>query len=285
MPHANQHTLKVGAVSYLNTKPLVYGLEQAIAEFASLRFAVPSQLAVQMSDGRLDVGLIPAVEYFRNPQRRIISDACIACYGPVWSVRILFRKPPEQVQTLAIDEGSRTSVALSQILLAERYNIRPQLQSLPLDIDLATACPEADALLIIGDRAMHLDSIASGFVTDWDLGEEWFLHTGLPFVFAAWVANMGVDTNKLANFLEHQRDAGLNAVAEIAAENAANYALEPQQALDYLTKFLRFKLGADERAGLDLFHQKSQQLGLTSNYEQYKQHTTNFRFGPRRQKT
>ncbi len=126
-------TFRVGAVSYLNTKPLIHGLDRALPS-AELTLDLPSRLATQLHAGELDVALIPSIELFRcaSDDWSIVSDACIACRGPVWSVQLLFRKPPEQVQTLALDEGSRTSAALAQILLKDRCGIRPQLEPLPI---------------------------------------------------------------------------------------------------------------------------------------------------------
>ena len=141
-------------MAYLNTKPLIFGLEDRLEGFANLHLALPSQLASQMQDRRLDIGLIPVVEFLRNRKDyRLISDAGIACRGPVWSVRILFRVPPEQVRSLGTDEGSRTSVALSQVLLASRFGRLPDLVPFPIDSE-PKDCP-ADAVLVIGDRAMN----------------------------------------------------------------------------------------------------------------------------------
>src|ERR1700733_15959753 len=101
--------LRVGAVTYLNTKPLVYRLEQ-FAPHVELVFDLPSRLADQLAAGQLDVALIPSIEFFQNPHYTIVSDACIACRGPVRSVKLFSRVPPQNIQSLALDEGSRTSV-------------------------------------------------------------------------------------------------------------------------------------------------------------------------------
>ncbi len=108
--------LKVGAVTYLNTKPLVFRL-QHFAPQAELIFDLPSRLADKLSAGQLDVALIPSVEYFQNSSYKIVSDACIACRGSVLSVKLFCRVPATQIRSLALDEGSRTSAALTRILL------------------------------------------------------------------------------------------------------------------------------------------------------------------------
>src|SRR3954467_14277325 len=143
--------MRIGAVNYLNSKPLVYGLG-ALAPEVRLSFDLPSRLADSLAAGRLDVALIPSVEFFRGPGQRIVSDACVACCGPVLSVKLHFRVPPNEVRRLALDEGSRTSAALSRILLAELCDVRPELESLP--IGCGPESTDADAVLLIGDRAI-----------------------------------------------------------------------------------------------------------------------------------
>src|SRR5215475_4027634 len=123
--------LRVGAVTYLNTKPLVFRLPQ-FAPQAELSFDLPSRLADDLAAGRLDVALIPSIEYFQDPDYRIVSDACIACRGPVLSVKLFSRVKAAHLRTLALDEGSRTSVALVRILFRERFGLEPQ--TLPLAI-------------------------------------------------------------------------------------------------------------------------------------------------------
>jgi chorismate dehydratase len=258
----SQPTLSVGAVAYLNTKPLIFGLEDRLEGFANLHLALPSQLASQMQDRRLDIGLIPVVEFLRNRKDyRLISDAGIACRGPVWSVRILFRVPPEQVRSLGTDEGSRTSVALSQVLLASRFGRLPDLVPFPIDSE-PKDCP-ADAVLVIGDRAMNPERFRSDFFFDWDLGEQWFLETGLPFVFAMWVArNSDLDDPRIIESLEASRDEGCRNVDAIIAKYAKSYGLSDAACREYLTHYLQFRIGSLERQGLEEFSRRCSQLGL-----------------------
>ncbi|MEK0426331.1 MAG: Chorismate dehydratase, partial [Planctomycetota bacterium] len=232
-------TTRVGAVAYLNTKPLIYGLDDRLKGLGSLHLELPSRLATQMHQGKLDVGLIPVVEYLRNrSEYRLISDAGIACQGPVWSVRVLFRVPPEQVKTLGTDEGSRTSVALSQVLFASRFGKLPEL--VPFPIGSAPQDCRADAVLVIGDRAMNPERYRSDFFLDWDLGEQWFALTGLPFIFAMWVARSpAFDDPKIIRLLESSRDAGLENIDEIIAKYSASYGLTDQACREYLTHYLK----------------------------------------------
>lgn len=255
--------VRIGAVSYLNSKPLIYGLSDSLGESGALSLAVPSQLAMELNSHSIDIGLIPVVEYFQNPEFRIVSDAAIACRGPVWSVRIFFRCDPSQVKTLALDEGSRTSAALSKVLFHERFGFVPKTISLPMTADPMNA--KADAVLVIGDRAMHPENFRASFCSDWDLGQEWFTETGLPFVFAVWVArNSEYATEDLKCKLEQTRDEGIENIGKIALGASSDYRLTPDQCEDYLTNYIRFFLRKDELAGLDEFRRRCLALGLIS---------------------
>jgi chorismate dehydratase len=249
--------VRVGAVNYLNTKPLIYGLDR-YAPQAEIVLDFPSRLADDLAAGRLDVALIPSIEFFHDPSYTIISNACIACRGPVLSVKLFSRVPIESIRTLALDAGSRTSVALTRILLEERFDLRPQLQSLPVRDSLLDT--EADAVLLIGDRAMH--SPSGRFEVVWDLGDQWCRWAELPFVFAMWVARSGTDLNVLEAAFGEARDAGLAHLDEIAEREAAPLGLTRPQCVSYLRDNLYFYLGPREQRGLELFYKKAAKLGL-----------------------
>lgn len=242
--------MRIGAVNYLNSKPLVYGLER-LAPHARVLYDLPSRLADSLSTGRLDVALIPSVEWFRGSDFTVVSDACVACRGPVLSVKLHFRLPPSEVRHVALDEGSRTSAALTRILLAELYGVHPHWEPLPIGCDASST--NADAVLLIGDRAIQ--STDGDFLEVWDLGERWLRWTGLPFVFAAWVARHGLPTSEIAATLSSARDNGLRHLAEIAAREATPLGVPLELAGRYLRENLHFTLGREERAGLLRFHQ------------------------------
>ena len=149
---------RIGAVRYLNTKPLVHGLAAA---GVSVRYDLPSRLADQLAVGLLDVALIPIVEVFRHADYRIVSDACIGCRGPVMSVKVFFRTPPARVGSLAVDEGSRTSATLARILLAERYGIRPEIEVLPIGQMVVSAGDDHLAVSVPGALGVRLRTAAS----------------------------------------------------------------------------------------------------------------------------
>src|SRR3954471_15357254 len=251
--------MRIGAVNYLNSKPLVYGLD-ALAPPARLSFDLPSRLADSLLAGRLDVALIPSVEFFRSTDSTIVCDACIACRGPVLSVKLHFRVSPQQVRRVALDEGSRTSAALTRILLAEQHGIKPDWEPLPIGSGPDTT--DADAVLLIGDRAIAPCPASAGFVEIWDLGERWTQWTGLPFVFAMWVPRAGADTSELASVLSEARDNGVGHLEQIAKREGPLVGVSPELALSYFQDNLHFKFGKEERAGLRKFYALCLKHGL-----------------------
>jgi len=246
---------RIGAVQYLNTKPLVYGLA---TRGIGVSYDLPSRLADQLSAGQLDVALIPSIELFRGDGYRVVSDACIGCRGPVMSVKLFFRTQPGRVARLAVDEGSRTSATLARILLAERHGVVPQVEVLPIGAGLSDT--SADAVLLIGDRA--IGDQRGSFQLIWDLGDEWCRWTGLPFVFAVWAARPGVAAASVAPLLAAARDAGLANLASIAAAESASHGLTVPQCLSYLRDNLHYELGARERAALARFYRHAETLSL-----------------------
>jgi chorismate dehydratase len=188
---------------------------------------------------------------FRAADYMIVSDACVACRGPVLSVKLHFRVPPAEVRSVALDEGSRTSSALTQILLAELHGVAPRFE--PLAIGSGLESTAADAVLLIGDRAMRRTEDA--FCEVWDLGQKWTEWTSLPFVFATWIARAGVDTAEVAALLAAARDNGVRHLADIAAAEAAAVGIPVELASSYLRENLHFTLGPAERDGLTRFHE------------------------------
>ena len=258
----SSNPLRIGAVSYLNTKPLVYGLQQRLPD-ATISYDLPSRLADDLAQGNLDIALIPTVEYFADPQYEIISDACIACRGPVLSVTLLSRVPMSQITTLALDEGSRTSIALVQVLLKLHFGIVPEME--PLPIGAAATAVETDAVLVIGDRAM--EELENDFPYQWDLGEEWCKWSETSFVFAMWTArrDSGLEVESVVQAFQQARDEGLQNLVEISEQEAGTLGLSSEQCLGYLRDNLYFFLGDRERTGLSLFREHVTSMGLVGN--------------------
>lgn len=249
--------LRLGAVSYLNTKPLVYGLDACPDQF-DVRFDVPSKCATLLHDNKVDLGLIPAIEYLVDDYR-VVPDVSIASDGPVATVAVFTRKPMRDVTSLALDLSSRTSVALTRVLCAKHWGITPALAAAEPDLDAMLS--RADAALLIGDPAFEIDP-AKHDVTKVDLGAEWREMTGLPFVYAMWVGRRGAATPAQCDALRHARDRGVAHLEGIARAVSGGDADLERRSLVYLRDNLRYSLGARELAGLRRFHELAVELKL-----------------------
>jgi chorismate dehydratase len=249
--------IRIGAVSYLNTKPLVFQLE-TLASQAEVILDYPSRLADQLTHGQLDVALIPVIEYFRAGNYRLVPNIAIASNGPVLSVTLFSRVPWGEIKRVALDEGSRTSAALAQVLLRKKYNVSPEVRPLPLEQNAEIA--DADAVLLIGDRAMH--ACLPGFRYAFDLGQEWHDWTGLPFVYAAWAVRPGVDLGPVLDALHEAKRRGIENVGAIAAREAPQLGLDAGYCRRYLANIIRFDLGPRELAGLHHYYMLASELGL-----------------------
>ncbi len=249
--------IRIGAVNYLNTKPLICDLE-TLAPDAELVLDVPSRLADGLADSRLDVALIPVIEYFRAGGYRIVPNISIASRGPVLSVTLFSRVPWNAIRRVALDEGSRTSAALAQILLRKRQDVRPEVVPLPLNLSAEEA--DADAVLLIGDRAMR--ACLPGFAHAFDLGQEWHDWTGLPFVYAVWAVRDGVDLGPVARALYEAKQRGLARIGPIAHREAPGLGLDAGFCRRYLQSIIHFDLGPREQAGLHHYYMLAVELGL-----------------------
>lgn len=240
--------VRVGAVTYLNARPLVFSLAR-MAPQVEIVVDLPSRLADALAAGQLDVAMIPSIEYARRDGYAIISDACIACDGAVRSVKLYSHVPPERVRTLALDEGSRTSAALVRILLRERFGVSPETRPLPIGASSDDA--PTDAVMLIGDRGML--PRGGAFEFEWDLGQQWSRWTGLPLVFAMWIARPGIDLPGVAEVLAAARDDGITRLEEIARQAAPAIGIPEADCLSYLRDHLTFHLGQRQRQGLEHF--------------------------------
>lgn len=260
---SRDHTppIRIGAVNYLNSKPLIEDLQERLSGLSTateLRLDYPSRLADDLESGELDIALIPLVECLRNPDYEVVTDACVATHGPVLSVKLYSRVAISEITSLALDEGSRTSATLARILLHERYGVQPQLEPLPLGGTIEQT--STDAILLIGDRAMHPP--AQSFEETWDLGEEWSTWTGLPFVFALWATRQGDSLDGVAEALMDARDQGLARLEEIGRREAVGLGIPVEAAIEYLTENLYYRLGSAERHGIALFQRLAVEQGL-----------------------
>ena len=268
--------VRLGAVGYLNARPLVYGLNTS-PRFV-VRFDVPSRCADLLHEGAIDVGLIPSIEYLRRPPEAesyaIVPDLSIASDGPVASVAVFTSRPLAEVRTIAVDTSSRTSVALLQVLCARSFGIRPVLEH--RGPDLSAMLSDCDAALIIGDNALlqaagaiQRDPDATTvYVEKVDLGEAWTRATGLPFVYAFWAGRVGCLTTADIEALRRARDLGVQHPDDIAREYFAGTPERQAIGAGYLQDNIKYSLGARERAGLELFYRYALEVGAVESADE-----------------
>jgi predicted solute-binding protein len=218
-------------------------------EVFDLRFALPSECADQVARGEADIGILPVIEMARQ-KLDYFRGTGIACHGPVRSILLISKVPFREIRTVATDSGSRTSVMLTRVILAEKFGVEPRVVSRPAD--LSTMLGEADAALLIGDAALRVDPVKLPFET-LDLGGEWVALTGLPMVFAVWSGRVCDDRYTRAFIDSHEF--GMAHIEEIVASESRGF--DPALVRKYLTEHIVFQLGEKDYAGLDLFLQKA----------------------------
>lgn len=240
--------IRVSAVRYLNTAPLVWGLLHGPQRGAfDLRFELPAACAESVAEGRADLGLAPTAEIARLGLERVPGMG-IASRGAVRSILIVSKKPLRAVRVIAMDASSRTSVALARIVMAERYSVQPDTRSAAPE--LGTMLREADAALIIGDPALALDPAQPPAGCEvYDLGAEWTAMTALPMVYAMW-AGPAAKKPGVAETLAASWQYGRERLEEVAAAEGPKRGIPIDLARNYLTRNIVHEIGAEEEAGL-----------------------------------
>jgi chorismate dehydratase len=256
-------SLRISAISYLNTAPLMWDFEhgQAGADF-EISYTVPSQCAAELAAGSADIGLIPAAAYATTPGLAILPGVAIASVGKVRSILLVSKVPVEEVRTVALDTCSLTSVALTKLLFAKWWGGARQFTAMAPDVEMMLQ--KCDAALIIGDPALKIDRAA---YRTYDLAEEWSRLTGNPFVFAFWAvredALKEVSALGLAERFQQSRDHGLkpNHLHQIAREWAPRTGLSPSAIMEYLTQNIHYYLDAPSLKGLKQFYEYAREYG------------------------
>jgi chorismate dehydratase len=256
--------LRISAISYLNTAPLMWDFEHGDAGSAfDISYTIPSRCAADLQQGSADIGIIPAAAYATIPDLVILPGVAIASRRPVRSILLLSKVPWERIQTVAVDVSSLTSVALLQVLFTKWWGGARIFDAMPPDVE--KMLEKHDAGLVIGDPALKVDR--SRFLT-YDLAEEWIRRTGKPFVFAFWAVRReslkdtspGLD---LTAVFQESRDHGLvlGSLSQIAQEWAPRVGLSEAGVRSYLTENIHYHLDAACLEGLQLFYRYAQECG------------------------
>jgi chorismate dehydratase len=253
--HANlaelNKKIRVGAVSYLNTKPLLYGLKRSgLMDRIDLIEEYPSKIAAMLLNDEIDVGLVPVAVIPKMKESYIISDYCIGAINEVASVALFSEVPLDQIETVLLDYQSRTSVNLAKVLFKEYWKKEVIMQD--ATEDFRSAIKGNVAGIVIGDRALAQSKISA---YRYDLASAWIKFTGLPFVFAAWVANkpLGEDFEDAFN---RANAYGVNHIDEVVAELGS----QPFDLKKYYTENISYELTEQKRKGLALFLNKLSDL-------------------------
>jgi chorismate dehydratase len=256
--------LRISAISYLNTAPLMWDFEhgEAGGEF-DIAYTLPSDCARALAEGTADIGIIPAAAYAANPELLVLPDVAIASRRAVRSILLVSKVPIEQVRSVALDTSSLTSVALTKVLFEKWLGGGRTFASMAPDIDQMLA--SHDAGLLIGDPALKIDRNRYHTL---DLAEEWIRHTGKPFVFAFWAvrkealraASPALD---LPAVFQNSRDHGLEALSldQIVREWTPRLDMSETEVRSYLTNNIHYHLDAACLEGLQLFYQYAAEIG------------------------
>ncbi|MBI9053640.1 MAG: menaquinone biosynthesis protein [Bacteroidales bacterium] len=240
--------IKISAVSYTNTFPFIYGIENSpIINHIELSKDIPSVCAQKLLDNEVDLGLIPVAVIPKLKHAEIISDYCIGASRPVRSVILASFKPLHEIETIYLDYHSRSSVMLTRILAKRFWKINVKWTDTTEGFE--NRLKEDEAAVIIGDKAL---AVENNFPYIYDLAEEWINHTNLPFVFAAWVTNKNLGETFKSEF-NKALDYGILHLDDMIEKTDFSYLPEHINPKEYLTKNIDFKLDDKMAKGLDLF--------------------------------
>lgn len=233
-------------MNYLNTAPLIYGIRKsAVLDEIELVPDYPANLANDLLNDNIDLGLVPVAVLAHLPHWWLIGDYCIGCDGPVSSVCIFSEVPLEQTKRIYLDYQSRTSVELARILVRDYWKLDVEFIGAEGE-DFRDLIEGDTAGLVIGDRAFKQKSISK---YSYDLGEAWKSYTGLPFVFAAWISNKPLPAEFIKSFNE-ANGFGLNHIADVTAGLDLNGSVDLEE---YFKKYISYNLDEEKRSALKLF--------------------------------
>jgi chorismate dehydratase len=268
-PLLAQRPIRLGVVSFINTLPLIDGLEN-LADL-DLRFTVPSLLLDQLLADEVDLALCSSIDYQRSEAPLVIVPVgLLGSDGSTLTVRLYSSRPLDRIDEVHCDTDSHTSVVLMQILLEEQYGIRPRL----IDFDARERVAEnrpldwPQAMLLIGDKVVTDSPPAIRYPHQLDLGAAWAQLTGLPFVFGLWLARRERDPAVIATaaaILDRQRRHNLERLDLMVHRRALARGWPADLAAAYLKQELAFEWTPQRRAGLELFFDKACEHGLANH--------------------
>jgi len=244
----------IGAPASLNARPLIWGLREKLAK-DSLVLDTPAAIAEMLRRGSLEIGLVPSIDYLRNPDYEMLPDVCVASNGPFMSVILICRKPPALIETVALDTSSPGAMVLCRIILQKLYSISPAYIDWSPTVPLESV--NAEAFMVAGDSALQMWPRYDHII---DLSEEWRRLTELPFVHEVW-AGPAIRPS-VGRLLRDARDQGLRHLSRIGWQEAERLDLPSGICLDHLTNRVYYSFGENEREGLARFQHYAAEMNL-----------------------
>ena len=257
-------TATLGCVSYLNARPLIDGLDGHDA--SPVRFDVPARLLEMLESRQVDIALCPVIDYYRSASPlMIVPVGGICSQGPTLTVRLFSRVPVREVQAVHADTDSHTSVALLQVLLDACHGLRPRIidyQAAGGSVSAGAGAQLPQSMLLIGDKVVTDSPLAVTYPHQLDLGQAWHELTGLPFVFAVWMAHEDADLGRWPSVLAQARQRNAGRIDEIVHRHATDHGWPIELARQYLGSILRYDIGPRELEAIERFGEMAAQRGL-----------------------
>jgi len=262
-PETKAHQVRpwrVGCVSFLNSTPLIAKADDRV----DLQLAVPSKLRNLLETDQVDAALLPVFDVVDSGAFKILPVGGIGCDGPTLTVRMFSRVPIESIQTVHLDGDSHTSVALLKLLMHHHgYTLTYEpLGNGCRDLDDLESS-EIEAVLLIGDKVVTAEPDRQAFPYQWDLGQQWKLMTGLPFVFAVWAVKHSTESESIAQALSQSRLREPQLIEAVAREQASQHGWPEDLAIEYLTKILCYDVGEQQVQAIRRFAKLCHEAGLT----------------------
>ena len=255
---------RVGCVSYINSKPLIEGLDEF--EGLEIDYKVPAELLEGLESDCVDIALCPVVDYFRSGEDLVIVPSSgIGCAGETYTVRLFSKVAIEEISEVYADADSHTSVALMRVILAKQYGVRPRLvkyKASERTVEGKPLASEPEAMLLIGDKVVTDCPNGEVYNHQLDLGEAWWKLTGLPFVYATWLAKRGTYLGSLPEILSQTQERNCEDAGAIADKYAEKHGWPRDLAVKYFTEYLRYTIGIDELAGIKQFAELAAEVGV-----------------------
>ena len=262
-PRSVRKVRSIGCVSYLNAKPLIDGLEDQADP--SVRFDVPSRLLDGLEADETDIALCPVIDYYRSQvPLEVVPVGGISSIGETLTVRLYSRIPIDRIRRVHVDRDSHTSVVLLRVLLDQMHSLRPELVEYDACRDAAEHDVDSlpESMLLIGDKVIAAAPAAESYPHELDLGQGWYSLTGLPFVFAVWMARRGADLGDLPAVLDDRREQNLARIDAIADRHGPRHNWPRDLARRYLSRILSYTIGPTELEAIDRFAAAAHGLGL-----------------------